>query len=165
MQKLKTLSRDELTENAMLRSRIDQQAELICILKQRADEALRKTRVLETELAELKTSREDILELFQNETTKYSVLEKRFTVLNSNHEEMIILKDEYKEQNKKLLKENNLLRKENREVFNKAMREQDEEIRKLKQQVDCLNERLTSSNRDQRLVAIRSDRGLWGSCA
>ena len=162
LQKLKALSRDDLTESAMLRSRIDQQAELICILKQRADESLRKTRTLETELVDLKTSRQDTVELLENEMRKYSVLEKRFTVLNSNHEEMIILKDEYKEQNKKLLKENNLLRKENREMFAKALQEQDEEIRKLREQVECLKEQLTSSSRDQRLVATTSDEWLSG---
>ena len=79
-----------------LRSRIDQQSELICILKQRADELLRKTMALESERSELKKSRQDTLELLQNESRKFSVLEKRFTVLNSNHEEMIVLKDEYK---------------------------------------------------------------------
>ena len=150
LKNLKSLSRDEVTESAMLRSRIDQQAELICILKKRGDESLRKVMYLESELSELKFSGENTLEILQKETRKYSVLERRFAVLNSNHEEMIILKDEYKELNKKLLAENDLLQKKNKEMFIKATQERDEEIRRLRQQVECLNERLTLSERDQR---------------
>ena len=152
LQKLKALSKDDLTENAMLRSRIDQQSELICILKQRADELLRKTMALESERSELKKSRQDTLELLQNESRKFSVLEKRFTVLNSNHEEMIVLKDEYKTQNKKLSKENDLLQKENKELFARAVQERDEQITKLRQQLECLNERCAASDKNQRFV-------------
>ena len=39
---LKGLDAEEVSENGMLRSRIDQQSELICILKRRADEYLEK---------------------------------------------------------------------------------------------------------------------------
>ena len=87
--KLRALSKDDLTENGLLRSRIDQQCELICILKQRADESLKRSMTLEGENIEIKKYRDEILTALHNETRKYSVLEKRFVVLNQNHEELI----------------------------------------------------------------------------
>ena len=42
LDKLKNLSHDDKTETAMLRSRIDEQGQLICILKQRADEVFKE---------------------------------------------------------------------------------------------------------------------------
>ncbi len=55
--KLRSLSEDDKTENAMLRSRIDQQSELIMILKQRTDEAVTKAHTLERINDELKAFR------------------------------------------------------------------------------------------------------------
>lgn len=81
LEKLRALSKDDLSENGLLRSRIDQQCELICILKQRADESLKKSTSLEEETSELKKHRDEILTALHNETRKYTVLEKRFFVL------------------------------------------------------------------------------------
>lgn len=79
-----------------MRSRIDQQCELICILMQRTDESLRKSMEVEKQYHELQKQRDDILTTLHSETRKFSVLEKRFAVLNQNHEELIKIKDEYK---------------------------------------------------------------------
>ena len=54
LEKLRALSKDDLPENRLLRSRIDQQCEFICILKQRADESLKKSTSLEERTSELK---------------------------------------------------------------------------------------------------------------
>lgn len=102
LEKLRALSKDDLTENGLLRSRIDQQCELICILKQRTDESLRKSMEVEKQYHELQKQRDDILTTLHSETRKFSVLEKRFAVLNQNHEELIKIKDEYKRENEKL---------------------------------------------------------------
>ena len=55
--KLRALSKDDLTENGLLRSRIDQQCELICILKQRADESLKRSRHWKVKTVKLKNTR------------------------------------------------------------------------------------------------------------
>ena len=47
LSKLKALKDDDKTENALLRSRIDEQSQLIMILKQRMDEAVNHARTLE----------------------------------------------------------------------------------------------------------------------
>ena len=78
LEKLRALSKDDLSENGLLRSRIDQQCELICILKQRADESLKKCMTLEEENSELKKHRDEILTALHNETRKFAVMEKRF---------------------------------------------------------------------------------------
>ena len=42
LRKLRGLAEDDISEEGLLKSRIEQQSELICILKQRADEYLKK---------------------------------------------------------------------------------------------------------------------------
>ena len=150
LEKLRALSKDDLTENAMLRSRIDQQAELICILKQRADEALRKTMSMEKEIEEMRKSRDETLHAMHNESRKYSVLEKRFFVLNSNHEELIVFKDEYKEHNARLRGENERLRKENEDLFVRTVRERDGQIRDLKEELRQLQSKFSSAEQGHR---------------
>lgn len=117
LEKLRALSKDDLTENGLLRSRIDQQCELICILKQRTDESLRKSMEVEKQYHELQRQRDDILTTLHSETRKFSVLEKRFEVLNQKHEELIKIKDEYKRENEKLRVENGCLKNENEGLF------------------------------------------------
>ena len=70
LEKLRALSKDDLTENGLLRSRIDQQCELICILKQRTDESLRKSMEVEKQYHELQRQRDDILTMLHSETRK-----------------------------------------------------------------------------------------------
>lgn len=55
--KLKGLKDDDKTETALLRSRIDEQSQLIMILKQRTDEAVQRARTLEARNEELNTVR------------------------------------------------------------------------------------------------------------
>lgn len=135
LEKLRALSKDDLTENGLLRSRIDQQCELICILKQRADESLKRSMTLEGENIEIKKHRDEILTALHNETRKYSVLEKRFVVLNQNHEELIKIKDDYKIENGKLRIENDRLKKENEDLFGSLVAERDLQIKQLREEV------------------------------
>lgn len=138
LEKLRALSKDDLSENGLLRSRIDQQCELICILKQRADESLKKSCVLENENSELTKHRDEILTTLQNETRKYSVLDKRFAVLNKNHEELIKIKDEYKTENERLRVENGHLKKENAGLFGSFVEEKDSQIKQLREEVKSM---------------------------
>lgn len=147
LEKLKALSKEDLTENAMLRSRIDQQAELICILKQRSDESLKKSLKLDKEIQELREIREETLTTLQTETRKYNVLQKRFNVLNKNHEEMIVIKDDYKAKNEKLRRENEKLSHENKLLFAETVQKRDNEIKQLRDEINQLQSRcLTSEN-------------------
>ena len=133
LEKLRALSKDDLSENGLLRSRIDQQCELICILK--------KSTSLEEETSELKKHRDEILTALHNKARKYTVLEKRFFVLNQNHEDLIKIKDEYKTENEKLRIENSCLRKENEGLFSNLVQERDSQIRQLRDEIRSLQEK------------------------
>ena len=150
LEKLRALSKDDISENGLLRSRIDQQCELICILKQRADESLKKSTSLEEETSELKTHRDEILAALHNETRKYAVLEKRFFVLNQNHEELIKIKDEYKTENEKLRIENSCLRKENEGLFGDLVQERDSQIQQLRDEARSLQEKYQAAKAKER---------------
>lgn len=150
LEKLRALSKDDISENGLLRSRIDQQCELICILKQRADESLKKSTSLEEETSELKTHRDEILAVLHNETRKYAVLEKRFFVLNQNHEELIKIKDEYKTENEKLRIENSCLRKENEGLFGDLVQERDSQIQQLRDEARSLQEKYQAAKAKER---------------
>ncbi|KAL9966038.1 hypothetical protein ACROYT_G024048 [Oculina patagonica] len=152
LEKLRALSKDDLSENGLLRSRIDQQCELICILKQRADESLKKSTTLEEETSELKKHRDEILTALHNETRKYTVLEKRFFVLNQNHEKLIKIKDEYKTENEKLRIENSHLRKENEGHFGSLVQERDSQIKQLRDEVKSLQEQCQAAKEKERIA-------------
>lgn len=154
LEKLRALSKDDLTENGLLRSRIDQQCELICILKQRTDESLRKSMEVEKQYHELQRQRDDILTTLHSETRKFSVLEKRFAVLNQNHEELIKIKDDYKRENEKLRVENGCLKKENEGLFASVVKERDLQIHQLREEVKDLQNRYESAVASERYILI-----------
>lgn len=154
LEKLRALSKDDLSENGLLRFRIDQQCELICILKQRADESLKKSLALENDNSELKKHRDEILTTLHNETRKYSVLDKRFFVLNKNHEELIKIKDEYKTENERLRVENGRLKKENEELFGSLVEVRDLQIQQLREEVKNLQEKCQAATAKERLDSL-----------
>lgn len=133
--KLKGLAKDDKTENAMLRSRIDEQSQLIMILKNRADEAMLRNQTLDKINSELMEFRENAAENLNHEIRKFNILDKRFNDLAENHEEIIKYKDEYKRVNKELRVENETLRGENARLFSKAIIEKDEMIQKLEEKL------------------------------
>ena len=124
----------------MLRSRIDEQSSLICILKQRADEMLSRCQALESINSELEAHRADVCAELEGERKKSSYLEKRFMDLASNHQAMIIFKDEYKTQNTKLRQENEEIREENNTLFSQELEEKEAVILKLTTDMDTLVE-------------------------
>ena len=156
LEKLRALSKDDLTENGLLRSRINQQCELICILKQRADESLKRSMTLEGENSEIKKHRDEIFTALHNETRKYSVLEKRFAVLNQNHEELIKIKDDYKIENGKLRIENDRLKKENDDLFGSLVAERDLQIKQLREEVKTFQEKYQVATTNERFVGSNS---------
>lgn len=131
LSKLKSLSEDDKSENAMLRSRIDEQSQLIMILKQRADDVSRKSQTLDKINKEMMEFRENAKEMLDGEIRKYNILNARFDDLASNHQELIKIKDEYKRSNKDLRQENSRLRDDNERLFSGAIIEKDRQIADL----------------------------------
>ncbi|XP_072329579.1 coiled-coil domain-containing protein 89-like isoform X2 [Scyliorhinus torazame] len=139
LEKLRGLSQDEKTENALLRSRIDEQSQLICILKQRADEFLLRCQTLETINTELENQHKGLKQQLEGQRKQSAQLEERFMDLAFNHQEIIKFKDEYKSQNAELRKQNEKLQKENENIFCKALEQKDDEIFKLSNELGkCL---------------------------
>ncbi|XP_048096022.1 coiled-coil domain-containing protein 89 [Alosa alosa] len=125
LEKLRSLSQEDRAETGMLRSRIDEQSNLICILKQRADEMLLRCQALDKINAELETLRGAVQAELDNEKKRSSLLEQRFMHLAANHQELIKFKDEYKRQNAVLTEENKRLREENETLFCKELQEKE----------------------------------------
>lgn len=131
LEKLQGLSDGDKGEKAMLRSRIHEQSQLICILKQRADEQLLRCKALEQLNAELEDMRmADALRL-DAQARHIQQLEQRFMDLAANHEDMIHFKDEHKRQNMQLREENQRLHLENQNLFSQPLKQREAQLAKL----------------------------------
>nr|XP_056714661.1 coiled-coil domain-containing protein 89 [Euleptes europaea] len=150
LEKLQGLSDGEKGEKAMLRSRIHEQSQLICILKKRADDNLVRCRSLEQLNAELEELRmADSLRL-ENQTRRVQQLEERFMDLAANHEDMIHFKDEHKRQNMQLREENKRLRQENLSLFSQPLKEKEAELNHLVSQYKKLSKDMEALNESHR---------------
>lgn len=154
LSKLKGLAKDDKTENAMLRSRIDEQSQLIMILKNRADEAVTRIQTLERINKELTDFRENAQEDLNHEIRKFNLLDARFNDLASNHEEMIKYKDEYKRVNADLRKENDRLKDENAKLFNSTILEKEDTIRQLEGKLVSIEDQCKALNSKYRSVMV-----------
>jgi len=119
-----------------LRSRIEEQGQLICFLKQRADEELLKSRSLKAENEQLLIYRDESRGTIAELQKHAEHIENRFDDLASNHEEMIKIKDEYKQRCKELLEENAKLEKENANVTSAKLKAKSQEITELRDSVN-----------------------------
>ena len=152
LSKLRALSEDDKTEAAMLRSRIDEQSQLIMILKKRADESLIRAQTLEKVNKELTDFRDNANEQLQHEIRKFNILDQRFNDLASNHEEMIKYKDEYKRVNKDLRAENAKLREDNAKLFSQAILDRDQQIEELGQKCTTLKSQYSTIEQKHRYI-------------
>ncbi|XP_063070678.1 coiled-coil domain-containing protein 89 isoform X2 [Engraulis encrasicolus] len=144
LEKLRSLSHEERAETGMLRSRIDEQSNLICILKQRADDMLLRCQALDKINTELESLRDAVQIELDNEKKRSSQLEQRFMDLASNHQELIKFKDEYKRHNAALQVENERLREENKTLFCKELQEKETVILQLTEELrDLAQEHVT----------------------
>ncbi|NWU51509.1 CCD89 protein, partial [Dromas ardeola] len=145
---------EEKSEKALLHSRLEQQHQLICILKKKADDVRKRCRDLEQlnmELEKLRT--EDALKV-KTQTQRIQQLEERFMDLANNHEKLIQFKNEHRKRHMQLLEENKRLQQENKALFSQTVREKEAEVllltaqaRKLSQQLDSLQEKCASESR------------------
>nr|XP_002120901.1 coiled-coil domain-containing protein 89-like [Ciona intestinalis] len=123
------------SENAMLRSRIEEQGQLICFLKLRADENLNRTKVLEEINEELEILKEQEKEKLKEKEKLCKLLERRFDELSENHVEMIKFKDFYKNNCQELMNENQKLLRENKDLFSESIKEKDDKILELQNEL------------------------------
>lgn len=138
---------DEKSEKALLQSHLEQH-HLIYMLKKKVEDAYKQCKGLEQQNVELeKLRREDAVKM-KAQTQQIQRLEWRFKDLAANHEKMIQLKDEHREQNMLLQEENKRLRQENQVLFGQAMKKKEAEVlqlaaqaRKLSEQLDILQEK------------------------
>lgn len=121
----------EMSEKAMLCSRIQDQSQLICILKRRSDEALERCQILELLNTELEQQTVLEAEKLKAKSEHAQKLEERFMTLAANHELMIRFKDEHKSHNIKLREENERLRLENDNLFSQALKDQEAKVSQL----------------------------------
>eukprot|EP00731_Ephydatia_muelleri_P017759 Em0010g857a len=123
-----------------LRSRIEQQSQLIAILKQRADANLIQSETYKKEFESL-TGQIEVLALqVQDEVKRRELTESRFDVLAKNHDEMIKLKDEYKMACHKLKQEGEELKLSNNTQSSVLLLERESELAKLRTRVIELEE-------------------------
>ncbi|KAM4796034.1 coiled-coil domain-containing protein 89 [Rhinophrynus dorsalis] len=134
IRKLNSLSWDEKTETGMLRSRLEEQSQLICMLKRRADETLLKCHDLERLNVELEKRCGVVEGRLQAERKRGDQLEDRFGILAANHQDMIRFKDEYKLQYEELRGQYEGLR----ESKHPELLERDRIIRDLRAQLEVL---------------------------
>ncbi|XP_021023661.1 coiled-coil domain-containing protein 89 [Mus caroli] len=165
---LRGLSEEEKGEKAMLRSRIQEQSQLICILKRRSDEALERCQILELLNSELEEKRLQEMEKLKAQSEHVQKLENHFMILASNHEQMIRFKDAHKSENVKLKEENARLRQENNSLFSQALKDQEakvlelttlnkalvEELEVLKQR--CAHEASKAQAREKELLGLQN---------
>lgn len=139
---LRELSEEEKGEKGLLCSRIQEQSQLICILKRRSDDALERCQILELLNTELEEKWMLEAEKLKAKSEHAQKLEKRFMTLASNHELMIRFKDEHKRQNVKLREENEKLRLENNNLFSQALKDQEVQVLQLTTRSEALAKEL-----------------------
>ncbi|XP_074515457.1 coiled-coil domain-containing protein 89 [Sebastes fasciatus] len=144
------LSADDATETRMLRSRIEQQSSLICLLKQRADEVLLQCLALRKINIELEGRVTDCQKQLDGERKKSEVLEKRFMVLADNNQAIIAFMDEHKNHNAQLKLENKQLQSENETLFSHKLQEKEVFVQKLMQEIKQLTEKYTNTEKEYR---------------
>jgi hypothetical protein len=83
------ISEGERSENALLRSRIDEQSQLIMILKQRSDDSLAVAKAAEKRCSDLEAQRQQMEQDLELTIKRCNMLDARFNDLASNHQQMI----------------------------------------------------------------------------
>uniref|UniRef100_A0A8C6UNG2 Zgc:172182 n=1 Tax=Neogobius melanostomus TaxID=47308 RepID=A0A8C6UNG2_9GOBI len=152
LENLWVFSGAEGTDIEVLRSRIDEQSTLISILKQRSDELLVRCQALQKINSELEDKITDCHKELDNERMKSETLEKRFMVLASNHEAIIVFKDEYKSHNAELKQRNQELQSENDTLFSKKLQDQEAAVQSIAQELKQLKEKYAQEENNYRYL-------------
>ncbi|XP_075706287.1 coiled-coil domain-containing protein 89 [Rhinoderma darwinii] len=137
---------DEKKEIGMLRSRLDEQSQLICLLKRRADDTLLRCQGLERDNQERERRSAETEGLLTAERRRGEQLEERFGILAANHQDMIRFKDEYKRQNQELRAECQRLR----ENTYPELLEKERNIQDLRAQLQATSAELRDHEKSRR---------------
>lgn len=149
---LRSLAHDDRQESEMLRSRVDQQSELIAILKQRADQNQERCESLSKRIIDLDEERESFELEASRERRQREIVERRFSHLNENHVKMISIKDDYKAENVTLRRDNERLKRENESHFNEIVRQRDCQLSEMQSRLSGLEERCGQLDAKRRKV-------------
>ncbi|XP_068560386.1 coiled-coil domain-containing protein 89 isoform X1 [Cebidichthys violaceus] len=145
-----SLSTEDATETGMLRSRIDEQSSLICMLKQRADQELLRCQALQQLNADLEGQGTDCQKELDGERKKAELLEKRFMDLAANNQAIIVFMDDYKKQNAQLKLENKQLQSENETLFSQKLHDNEVSVQKLEREIKQLTEKYSNKENEYR---------------
>ncbi|XP_073330021.1 coiled-coil domain-containing protein 89 [Pagrus major] len=148
LEKLQSLSVEDTTET--LRSRIDEQSSLICILKHRADELLHRYQAQQKINTELEGQLTDGQRELDGERKKAELIEKRFMDLAANNQAIIAFMDEHKNHNAQLKLENEKLQSENDSLFSQKLQDKEVYVQKLLQDIKQLREKHTNKEKEYR---------------
>ncbi|KAK5861238.1 hypothetical protein PBY51_022650 [Eleginops maclovinus] len=151
LERLRSFSVEDSKETGLLRSRIDEQSGLICMLKQRADEVLLRCQALQKINTELEEQVAQYQKELDSERKKAEVIEKRFMDLASNNQAIIAFMDEHKKQNVQLKLENQQLQSENKTLFSQKLHDKEVFVKKLMQEIKQLTEKY--ENRENKYSA------------
>ena len=170
----KNLPASDKTEVGLLKSRIDEQSNLIMILKTRADDEYKRRKVFEDLVDGLQHTINEYEEQVEADKLKFRLLEENFDVLGtysfaciiyiridgfvnlfffysaSNHHEMIQIKDEYKQQNEKFRMKNESILEENRFLLGNRSAEKAQAVKTLNQTIEQLQKELQAVSHDKR---------------
>merc|ERR1711970_1593864 len=131
-----------LDPEAKMQSRIDEQSELICILKKRADQLLTESKSNERRLKNAEKTNADLVLQLKNERQRVQMVEDRFGELSDNHGELIKFKDMHKNSATRLREENDILRSQNESIMTPALLEKDRQIEEWKLKNQHLYEKI-----------------------
>jgi len=131
-----------LTQSDILRSRIDEQSNLICVLKNRNDQLLAKINASDAQNEILITQQSTLKTQIFGENKRFNQLEDHFNTLAKNHQEMINIKDEYKFGNEKLNGDNKELVLENLRLKNELNAKDNKKITELTLEIKNLQKSL-----------------------
>lgn len=148
--KLQSLPTEDLTEEKMLRSRVDEQSSLICILKNRADEVFLRYQALQKINAKHEDQVARCQKELEEERNKSKILEKRFMDLAANNQAIIAFMEEYKNHNSQLKLENEKLQSENESLFSQRLHDSQVLVQKLEEEVKLLIEKYAHKRKEYR---------------
>ena len=127
-----------LTQTDILRSRIEEQSNLITILKNRNDQLLAKINASDLQNETLINQQTTLKTQLLNENKRFSKLENHFNTLAKNHQEMIDIKDEYKNANEKLIASNKTITLENLKLKNELQKKDNKKVMELTLEINNL---------------------------
>uniref|UniRef100_A0A672J3P9 Zgc:172182 n=1 Tax=Salarias fasciatus TaxID=181472 RepID=A0A672J3P9_SALFA len=140
----KLTAADDATERKMLRSRIDEQSSLICMLKQRSDETLLRSQALQKINTELEARATHCQRELDGKRKKTETLERRFRDLAASNQSIIAFMEEHKKQNAQFRLENQQLKLENDSLFSQKLQDKEELVQKLRHDIKLLTEEYAS---------------------